>query len=305
MAAEAVVTSLPSVVLTQENNYNSSDFLYKERRRESKTCFEQSLVWDVAADDDEWVEPEITTAKSAGHRKVTLPLTTTQAKRRSDQRPAEGTKLPKQNVNRSGFFNPASLESSHRNPNQLARSGFPSMPVIPKRQRSFTVASLMSDEQIDTVQGKLFRENLGLTYRQNKEAKKLEYDNMASSQTLQDAHDQIGNLIAKIEKRNKYIRERNKKEGDIIHEVEASRRERDEKLLEYKLILKRMKEALAIKDKTVEDAESERTQAETTYQKHLKENTDLMRKIEAKEKQIKQLKEKTEKAKKWKENVRS
>lgn len=41
------------------------------------------------------------------------------------------------------------------------------------------------------------------------------------------------------------------------------------------------------------------------YQKQLKDNTELMRKIEAREKQIKQLKDKTEKAKKWKDNARS
>lgn len=128
---------------------------------------------------------------------------------------------------------------------------------------------------------------------------------MASRQALQDAQDLIRDLKAKIDKRNKYIRERNQKEGDLARDVETLRRERDEKLLEYKLIMKTMNEALALKDKTLEDTVKERTQMESVYQDHLKENTDLMRKIEAREKQIKQLKEKTEKAMKWKSNVRT
>lgn len=307
MAAEGMIASLPSV--KQDNNFDGSNFLSKERRSESKTFFEQSLIWEVA-EDQEFVEPEIIRSKTVGqHRKVTLPSTstTTKTRRRKDQHlSTEQKKLPKQNMSRSGILNPASLESPYRDSGQLSRSELPSISFSQsKRQRSFTEPCLLSSlEEAGTVHGKLFRDNLSLMYRQSKEVRKLEYDNTASRKTLQEAHDLIGDLKAKIEKRNKLIRERVKKEGDTAHVVETLRRERDEKLVEYKLILKRMNEALAMKEKTLEDTEVERTQAESLYQKRLKENTELMRKIEAREKQIKHLKEKAEKAKKWKENVR-
>lgn len=307
MAAEGMIASLPSV--KQDNNFDGSDFSSKERRSESKTFFEQSLIWEVA-EDQEFVEPEIIRSKTVGqHRKVTLPSTstTTKTRRRKDQHlSTEQKKLPKQNMSRSEILNPASLESPYRDSSQLSRSELPSISFSQsKRQRSFTEPCLLSSlEEAGTVHGKLFRDNLSLMYRQSKEVRKLEYDNTASRKTLQEAHDLIGDLKAKIEKRNKLIRERVKKEGDTAHVVETLRRERDEKLVEYKLILKRMNEALAMKEKTLEDTEVERTQAESLYQKRLKENTELMRKIEAREKQIKHLKEKAEKAKKWKENVR-
>ena len=307
MAAEGMVTSLPSV--KQESNYGDREFLSKEIQKEGNTCFERNLIWEVA-DHNEWVEPELINVKSAVHRKATLTeaSTATQATLLKEQRPSkEDIKLPKQDANRSGVLNPASLDSSSRyQSNQLSRTELPVMPFLLKRARSFTEpCSLSSNEETDTAQGKLFRENLSLIYRQNKEIRKLEYDNMASRQTLREAQDLIGDLKEKIEKRNKYIRERYKKEGDVAHVVETLRRERDEKLLEYKLILKKMKEAIAMKDKTLEDSEAGRTEAETLYQEKLKENTDLMKKIEAREKQIKQLKEKTEKAKKWKDGART
>lgn len=306
MTAEGMVTSLPSV--KQESNYGDSEFLSKERQYESDTCSERNLTWEVA-DHQEWVAPEITYAKSAVHRKATRTETSTATKvtRLKDQRPSkEDTKLPKQDVNRSRVLNAASLDSSRNHSNHLSRTELPMMPFLLNRTRSFTEPCLLSsNEEADTAQGKLFRENLSLIYRQHKEIRKLEYDNMASKQTLQEAQDLIGDLKDKINKRNKYIRERHKKEGDMAHVVETLRRERDEKLMEYKLILKKMKEAIALKDKTLEDTEAEKTEAETLYQEKLKENTHLMRKIEAREKHIKQLKEKTEKAKKWKDNARS
>ena len=306
MATEGMITSLPFV--KQEDNYNVSDFFSKERPTESKTYPEESLVWEVA-DDFEWVQPEIIDVKSAGHRKVALPDTSTATKTKRFKKQSSGkddTKVPK-NVSKSVELNTASLDRPYRNQaNQLMTTELPRMPLIPQRPRSFTEPGLPSSvEDTDTTQGKLFRQNLGLIYRQKKEIRKLEYDNVASRQTLQEAHDLIGTLKEKIEKRNRYIRERNRKEGDIARVVETLRRERDEKLIEYKLIIKKMNEALAIKDKTLENTEEERTQVEILYQKQLKENTDLMRKIEAKEKQIKQLKEKTEKAKRWKDDIRS
>lgn len=300
------MTSLPFV--KQEDNYNVSDFFSKERPTESKTYLEESLVWEVA-DDSEWVEPEIINVKSAGHRKVALPDTSiaTKPKRLKDQSSGkDDMKVPK-NVSKSVEFNTSSLDRPYRNQaNQLTTTELPRMPLTSQRSRSFTEPSLPSSlEDTDATKGKLFRQNLGLIYRQKKEIGKLEYDNVASRQTLQEAHDLIGNLKEKIEKRNRYIRERNRKEGDIARVVENLRRERDEKLIEYKLIMKKMNDALVIKDKTLENTEEERTQVEILYQKQLKENTDLMRKIEAREKQIKQLKEKTEKAKRWKDDVRS
>ena len=307
MATEGMITSLPFV--KQEDNYNVSDFFSKERPTESKTYLEESLVWEVV-DDFEWVEPEIINVKSAGHRKVTHPdtSTATKTKRLKDQSSGkDDMKVPK-NVSKSvQLTDTASFDRSYRNQaNQLTTTELPRMPLISQRPRSFTEPGLSSSlEDSDTTQGKLFRQNLGLIYRQKKEIRKLEYDNVASRQTLQEAHDLIGVLKEKIEKRNRYIRERNRKEGDIARVVEALRRERDEKLIEYKLIMKKMNEALAIKDKALENTEEERTQVEILYQKQLKENTDLMRKIEAREKQIKQLKEKTEKAKRWKDDVRS
>ena len=308
MATEGMITSLPFV--KQEDNYNDSDFFSKERPTEGKIYLEESLVWEVA-DDFERVQPEIINVKSAGHRKVALPDTSISAasktKRLKEQSSGKDvTKVPK-NVSKSVELNTASVDRPYRNQtNQLMTTELPRMPLISQRSRSFTEPSLPSAlKDTDTTQGKLFRQNLGLIYRQKKEMRKLEYDNVASRQTLQEAHDLIGALKEKIEKRNRYIRERNRKEGDIARVVETLRRERDEKLIEYKLIIKKMNEALAIKDKTLENTEEERTQVETLYQKQLKENTDLMRKIEAKEKQIKQLKEKTEKAKRWKDDVRT
>lgn len=306
MATEGMVTSLPFV--KQEDNYKVSDFLSKDRPTESKTYLEKSLMWEVA-DGIEWVEPEIINVKSADHRKVALPDTSTATKTRRPKDQSHGKdvmKLPK-NASKSLELNTASLDHPYRNQaNQLTTTELPRMPLIRQRARSFTEPGMPSSlEDTDTPQGKLFRQNLSLIYRQKKEIGKLEYDNVASRQTLQAAHDLIGNLKEKIEKRNRYIRERNKKEGDIARVVETLRRERDEKLIEYKLIMKKMNEALALKDKTLENTEEERTQVETLYQKQLKENTDLMKKIEAREKQIKQLKEKTEKAKRWKDDVRS
>ena len=307
MATEGMVTSLPFV--KQEDIYNVTDFsLSKERPTESKTYHERSLMWEVA-DGIEWIEPEVINVKSAGHRKVALPDTSTATKTRplKDQSHGkDGMKLPKK-VSRSVEFNAASLDHPYRNQaNQLTTSELPRMPVIRQRPRSFNELGMSSSlEDTDTPQGKLFRQNLSLIYRQKKEIGKLKYDNEASRQTLQEAHDLIGNLKEKIEKRNRYIRERNKKEGDIASVVETLRRERDEKLIEYKMIMKKMNEALALKDVTLENTEEERTRVETLYQKQLKENTDLMRKIEAREKQIKQLKEKMEKAKRWKDGVRS
>ena len=306
MATEGMVTSLPLV--KQEDNYNVSEFFRRERHTESKTSLEQSLMWEVA-DSIEWVEPELIDVESAGHRKVAHPNTSTATKTRrsKDQSHGKGDmKLPK-NVSKSVELNTASLGHPNRiQANQLSTTELPRMPLTRQRPRSFTEPGMPSSlEDTDTVQGKLFRQNLSLIYRQKKEIRKLEYDNVASRQTLQEAHDLIGSLKEKIEKRNRYIRERNKKEGDIARVVETLRRERDEKLIEYKLIMKKMNEALALKDKTLENTEEERTQVETLYQKQLKENTDLMRKIEAREKQIKQLKEKMEKAKRWKDDVRS
>jgi len=306
MATEGMLTSFPLV--KQEDSYNGNDFLSKGRPTESKTYLEETLMWEVA-DAFEWVEPEIINAKSAGHRKGALPDTSsaTKTKRLKDERPDKDDMTLPKNVSRSVEFNTASLEQPYRNSaNQLTSTELLRMPLIPQRTRFFTESGMLSSlEETDTAQGKLFRQNLSLIYRQQKEIRKLEYDNVASRQTLQEAHDLIGNLKKKIEKRNRYIRERNRKEGDIARIVETLRRERDEKLIEYKLIMKKMNEALALKDKTLENTEEERTQVETLYQKQLKENTDLMRKIETREKQIKQLKEKTDKAKKWKDDVRS
>lgn len=306
MATERMITSLPFV--KQEDNYNVSDFFSKERPTESKTYLEESLVWEVV-DDFEWVEPEIINVKSSGHRKVAHPDTSaaTKTKRLKDHSSGKDDRTVPKNVSKSVELNTASLDRRYRNQaNQLTTNELPRVPLISQRPRSFTEPGLPSSlEDTDTTQGKLFRQNLGLIYRQRKEIRKLEYDNVASRQTLQEAHDLIGNLKEKIEKRNRYIRERNRKEGDVARVVETLRRERDEKLVEYKLIMKKMNEALAVKDKTLENTEEERTQVEILYQKQLKENTDLMRKIEAREKQIKQLKEKTEKAKRWKDDVRS
>lgn len=310
--AEEITTSLPSV--KQENHHSMSGSASKDRKTEIRTYLEQSLTWEVA-DGEEWIQPEVIDTKSAGRRKVTLPDAATARKARKLKQghhshrslSTEDMKLPKQNMNRSGVLN-SSVEPPNRNSSHLSRSEPTSvaMPFVSPRSRAFTEPFLLSSlDDSSTSQGKSFRENLSLIYRQNKEMKKLEYDNMASRQALQDAQDLIRDLKAKIDKRNKYIRERNQKEGDLARDVETLRRERDEKLLEYKLIMKTMNEALALKDKTLEDTVKERTQMESVYQDHLKENTDLMRKIEAREKQIKQLKEKTEKAMKWKSNVRT
>lgn len=309
MAEEIIMTSLPSVI--QENNQSGDALTPKERRTEIKSCFERSLVWE-AAEDFECLQPEVIDTKIVGRRKVTLPNASLTTKTRRLKREhyshnvlsSDDLKLPKQNMNRSGLLK-SSSEPPNRNTHHVSRSEMMSvaMPFVSPRSRSFTEPLL--GESKDAVEGKSFRENLSLIYRQNKEMKKLEYDNMASRQALQNAQDLISDLKAKIEKRNKYIRERNEKEGDLARDVETLRRERDEKLLEYKLIMKTMNQALTGKDKALDDIETERKRMEGVYQDHLKTNTDLMRKIEAREKQITQLKEKTEKAMKWKTNVRT
>lgn len=50
----------------------------------------------------------------------------------------------------------------------------------------------------------------------------------------------INSLKVKIEKWNKYIKERNLMEGDFVCDFEVLWWERDEKLLEYWLIMKMM-----------------------------------------------------------------
>lgn len=312
MAADGLVASLPSI--DPDNDFDGSEFSPVDEQTESKTCFDQSLIWEVAVH-QEFLEPEIVRAKSVSpHRKVKVPSTSTQTGKtrwgEDKHLSTEHAQLRQQNMNRSGVPNRMSLKTPCRDSGNLSRNSefeLPSIPVQSKRQRALTEPYLLSslNEGVDFVEGDVFRKNLSLMYRQGREVRKLEYDNTASRRTLQEAHDMIGDLKAKIEKRNKFIRERNKKEGDIAHVVETLKREKDEKLLEYKTIQKRMTEALALKDKNLEDIEAERTQAESLYQKQLKDNTELMRKIEAREKQIKQLKDKTEKAKKWKDNARS
>lgn len=314
--AEELLTSrsLPSV--SQENSSSGRAFAVKDRKTESK-AIEQRLAWEMV-DETEWAELKLLHKKPHGHgcRNIMLPNTTnsktTGASRLKSDRYSHRSlktgdmKLPKQDMNRSGVLNSA---SPGHNPNHLSRSEPTSvarMPFLSPRSRAFTEPCLHSslEDNSKTVHGKSFRENLSVIYRQQKEMRKLEYDNMASTQALSDAQDLIRDLKSKIEKRSKYIRDRHKKEGDLIHDLETLRKERDEKLFEYKQIMKTMNEALSLKDKSLEDTEAERTQTESAYQDHLKENTDLMRKIETREKQIKQLKEKTEKASKWKANVR-
>ena len=301
--AEETMVAFPSV--KQESNLSG---ISNDRRTESKTCFEQGPIWEFA-EEYESLEPEEIDSKSTGRRKVTLPAsTTTKSRRLKPERyshnvlSTEDLKLPKQSMHRSGVLNNA-FERPNRHSIQL--TAFMVMPTVSPRSRTEPLQVSSLEDSKNSIKGKTFRENLSLIYRQNKEMKKLEYDNMASRQALQDAQDLICDLKAKIEKRKKFIRERNEKEGDLARQVETLRRERDEKLLEYKLIMKTMNQALAAKDKTLEDTEVEKKRKENVYQDHLKENTDLMRKIEIREKQITQLKEKTEKAMKWKTNVRS
>lgn len=302
--AEEIMAAFPSV--KQETNQSR---ISNDRRTESKTCFEQGPIWEFA-EENESLEPEELDTKSIGRRRVTLPeaSTTTKSRRLKPEHYSHNTlstedlKLPKQNMHRSGVLNSA-FELPNRHSNQLP--AFTAMPTVSPRSRAFTEPLFSLEGSRNSIEGKTFRENLSLIYRQNKEMKKLEFDNMASRQALQDAQDLICDLKAKIEKRKKFIRERNEKEGDLARQVETLRRERDEKLLEYKLIMRTMNQALAAKDKTLEDTEVEKKRMESVYQEHLKENTDLMRKIEIREKQITQLKEKTEKAMKWKVNVRN
>ena len=300
------MAAFPSV--KQETNQSG---ISNDRRTESKTCFEQGPIWEFA-EEYESLEREELDTKSTGRRKVTLPEASTATKSRRlkpehyshNALSTEDLKLPKQNMHRSGVLNSA-FELPNRHSNQLP--AFTAMPTVSPRSRAFTDACQLSslEDSKNSIEGRTFRENLSLIYRQNREMKKLEYDNMASRQALQDAQDLICDLKAKIEKRKKFIRERNEKEGDLARQVETLRRERDEKLLEYKLIMKTMNQALAAKDKTLEDTEVEKKRMESAYQDHLKENTDLMRKIEIREKQITQLKEKAEKTMKWKVNVRN
>lgn len=162
----------------------------------------------------------------------------------------------------------------------------------------------MKEEHFDRL-GKLHRENLDYITRQTKHAHKLSYDNMAARETLRKAQAVIEELRAKISRRNKYIRDRREKEGDLVDMVENLRRARDEKLQEYKSLVKSMNEALKEKEELLEHMAMEQAKAEVLYQRQLTENTELLRKIETREKAIKTLREKTGKVKKWKDEARS
>lgn len=162
----------------------------------------------------------------------------------------------------------------------------------------------MKEEHFDRL-GKLHRENLDYITRQTKQAHKLSYDNMAARETLRKAQSVIEELRAKISRRNKYIRDRREKEGDLVDMVENLRRARDEKLQEYKSLVKSMNEALKEKEELLEHMAMEQAKAEVLYQRQLTENTELLRKIETREKAIKTLREKTGKVKKWKDEARS
>ena len=315
MAAGELMTTLPSV--KQESYHDVNGAISKDQTESIKECVEQSLSWEVV-EDFEYIEMAAMDTKIAGRRKVTLPdgaSTATKSRALKPERYSYNTmntehlKLPKQSTNRPEIVK-SSLGPSNRNfTSQVCRSESTKMAMpssLSLRQRSLTESCLLVSPETakNTVVGKSFRENLSLIYRQNKEMKKLEYDNVASRQALKNAQDLINSLKAKIEKRNKYIKERNLMEGDLARDLEALRRERDEKLLEYRSIMKTMNQALASKDEALEEIEAERKRMESVYQEHLRENTDLMRKLEGREKQITQLKEKTEKATKWKANAR-
>ena len=153
--------------------------------------------------------------------------------------------------------------------------------------------------------GKIHRENLDFMARQSKQAHKLAHDNMAAKQALSRAHEVIQELRAKINRRNAHIANRREKEGDLVDLVENLRRGRDDKLQEYKALVKGMNVALKEKEKLLEQMEAERAKAEMLYQRQLTQNTELLRKIEAREKAIKSLREKTGKVKKWKDEARS
>lgn len=316
----ATLTTLPSV--KQGSNNVCATPVAKDRRAEGsnyKACVEQKISLEFVKDFEYIEAEEVDPAKITGSHVVTLPdaSTTTKARGLKPERYSYNSKstgdlkLPYQSINRLKIVNP-SLESPRSNvTTQLNRSESTkmAMPSVAHslRQRSLTESCLLASPEAtkNTVVGKSFRENLSLIYRQNKEMKKLEYDNVASRQALKNARDLITDLKAKIEKRNKYIKQRNLKEGDLARDVEALRRERDEKLQEYKSIMKNMNQALAAKDDAMKEIEDERKRMESVYQDDLRENTELMRKIETREKQITQLREKTEKAVKWKTNARS
>lgn len=315
----ATLTTLPSV--KQGSSKVCTTPVAKDRRAESsnyKACLEQRITLEFVKDFEHIDAEEGDPAKIAGSHVVTLPVASTTTKARGlkperysyNSKSTGDLKLPYQSINRLKIVKP-SLEPPRSNvTTQLNRSeSTRAMPSVAHslRQRSLTESCLLASPEAtkNTVVGKSFRENLSLIYRQNKEMKKLEYDNVASREALKNAQDLITDLKAKIEKRNKYIKQRNLKEGDLARDVEALRRERDEKLQEYKSIMKNMNQALAAKDDAMKEIEDERKRIESVYQDDLRENTELMRKIDTREKQITQLREKTEKAVKWKTNARS
>lgn len=323
MAAGELMTTLTTLPSVQQGSNNvCATPVAKDKRTESsncKACVEQRITLEFVKDFEHIEAEEADSAKIARSHVVTLPdaSTTTKAMGLKPERYSYNSKstgdlkLPYQSINRLKIVK-SSLELPRSNiTTQLSRSESTKMTMPPVsyslRQRSLTESCLLAspDATKNTVVGKSFRENLSLIYRQNKEMKKLEYDNVASRQALKNAQDLITDLKAKIEKRNKYIKQRNLKEGDLARDVEALRRERDEKLLEYKSIMKNMNQALAAKDEAMKEIEDERKRMESVYQDHLRENTELMRKMETREKQITQLREKTEKAVKWKTNARS
>ena len=244
------------------------------------TALEQSLQWEVA---DKYSTFELYTVEQSGLEQNDAVLETrTKIKDRVD---VEDLSLLKLNPVRLSL--PPSGSATHRIANQPADS------------QSFRSSSGFTD-----INGRDYREQLSHICRQKKQVSKLKYDNAAAQDLLHNAQSLIDELKARIERKNKHMKERNDKEEHLTRVLESLRRERGEKLHEYKFMLKSMKEALADKETNLEDAEMERTQAENLYQKQLKENTELIRKIEIREKQIRQLKERAAKAKRWKDEVR-
>lgn len=148
------------------------------------------------------------------------------------------------------------------------------------------------------------RERIDFKLRQDKLASKLVFDNTDCQRLLGEANKVIRELEAKLERREKYMQNRRKKDAALVEMTETVRRDRDGKLGEYKALLKNMNEVLAGRETEIDSWEKEKRGAEGLYQKELQREYQLSKKIEVKEKQIETLRIKMLKAKKWKDEAR-
>ena len=166
------------------------------------------------------------------------------------------------------------------------------------------VAGRSFHENTEQEHVKKLRERIDFKLRQDKLASKLVFDNTDCQRLLSEANEVICELQAKLERRDKYMQSRRKKDVALVDMTETVKRERDGKLGEYKALIKNMNEVLAGRETDIDSWEKEKRGAEGLYQRELQREYQLSKRIEVKEKQIETLRVKMLKAKKWKDEAR-